>query len=824
MQDAPRLSYIPALDGLRALSVIAVLLFHAQAGFAPGGFLGVSVFFTISGYLITSLLLTEFDSTHTIALGQFYGRRLRRLTPASYSCVALVLSLGLIWTSYQREHLRGDVLAALTNMSNWRFAFASTSYRDIFLGSPSPLAHYWSLAIEEQCYLVLPIIVWVALRRSRRALLVTTCTLLMCSIFATMVTKSFNVVYNGTHTRGAELLVGVLLAQLSFDGERRRKVVLKAGPVALVLLGLLGVSTSLSDHWIYRGGLVAIALLSALAIASLVLGGHCSRFLGSKPLVRIGRISYGLYLIHWPLFVFLSPARTHVHGLALASLRIVTSVAAAMATYHLFELRIRQRHLLTTPRRAFAAMALASSALLVAAVVGVPRPTFSISAQMLADGSAGPISFGPDGHSNRLVPSDGRSVALHKRVLVLGSDSTPLDVLTRNGYDTIDDVEPGCPLVPIPQSLTADGGSNDPSRCDNSSTRWTGLIESSHPDLIVISTGSTERRPPASGTDGANGVLAMQLADVGTLLAAAYAQLDSAFNALDRSGIPYVIVDHRTASDSALEPLARAGLMHPNAGEAVTTNEQLTATVRDRLHGAAASDGRLDVVVVGDSTSLFLARALNDAGQTKLRVTWAGENGCPFVPVEALRSSRRPDGTWISTCANLRTTLPPILDSVQPDVVLLVDTVYELAEQRYPGDPVWHVPGDAAYQVFHDAAMSSFEAMLREKGIPLLIADSPGARVGPWFTAEMGAPARLDAWNTQIRRWCDSSPYIGNFRYAEPLLDAEARHRLTRADGVHPEIEPLTDLARSVYVDELIKQTHELRASLGLEPHRRADR
>ena len=176
--------YMPALDGLRALAVLAVLVFHAQLSFAPGGFLGVSVFFTLSGYLITSMLITEHTATGTISLRSFYGKRLRRLIPGSYACIALVIALGVLWTTYQREHLAGDVAAALANVSNWRFAFASRSYSDLFLGSPSPLAHFWSLAIEEQCYVLIPVIALISLRHGRRTLMIVTCGLTAASVAA----------------------------------------------------------------------------------------------------------------------------------------------------------------------------------------------------------------------------------------------------------------------------------------------------------------------------------------------------------------------------------------------------------------------------------------------------------------------------------------------------------------------------------------------------------------------------------------------------------------------------------------------------------------
>ena len=159
------MKYVPGLDGLRAVAVIAVLVFHAQFAAASGGFLGVSLFFTLSGFLITTLLLDEHESTGTLGLRRFYGRRVRRLLPAAYVCLLLVVVAAGWWTASQQRRLPGDLIASVANVANWRFAFAPTSYQELFLGDPSPVAHFWSLAIEEQIYLVLPVVVYFALRR-----------------------------------------------------------------------------------------------------------------------------------------------------------------------------------------------------------------------------------------------------------------------------------------------------------------------------------------------------------------------------------------------------------------------------------------------------------------------------------------------------------------------------------------------------------------------------------------------------------------------------------------------------------------------------------
>src|SRR4051794_29047202 len=148
--------HLPGLDGLRGLAVIGVLLFHGGFAWAEGGFLGVSTFFTLSGFLITNLLVREYDRSSAIALGQFWVRRFRRLLPAALIAIAMI---GLLWwrlgSPEQLADLRGDMLAAIAYVANWRFYSAGTSYADLF-SAPSPLQHFWSLAIEEQFYLFFP--------------------------------------------------------------------------------------------------------------------------------------------------------------------------------------------------------------------------------------------------------------------------------------------------------------------------------------------------------------------------------------------------------------------------------------------------------------------------------------------------------------------------------------------------------------------------------------------------------------------------------------------------------------------------------------------
>ena len=804
MRETPRLSYVPALDGLRGLAVAAVLLFHAQAGLAPAGFLGVSVFFTLSGYLITSLLLAEHEASGTISLRAFYSRRLRRLLPAAYACIAAVLAMGVLWTPFQRLHLRGDTLAALANVSNWRSAFSSTSYRNLFLGSPSPLAHFWSLAIEEQCYIVVPVVAFFALRRGRRQLFIATLFLLACTVAATALTSNIDIVYNGTHTRGAELLVGVLLAQLSAEGRLRRLLSRLGGP-ALIGLGALIATTNISTHWLYRGGFIIVALLSAAAIANLVSNRWTSRIVQLRLFAALGKISYGLYLVHWPIFLALSPQRTHVDGLALGALRVTISLLVTLHFYWMLEQPIRQRVTLRGPLRGVTAGVIALGLLIGAAIVAIPPANFSASAKVLVSGSANIIDFAHNASNSAPTTTEARL----PRLLVLGNDNSSAAQLDPERYESVDGMQTNCALARASIALFPDATAVASDQCELSSQLWPRLIAQYQPDVVVISTRSPVLDLGAVPPDA-------PISQYVDRWNSAYNELDLAFAQLDASPIPYVLVENPSIGDDNTEDFDRLRLTHPRAGLAVTTHSELVAAIDAQLNGDDAASDLLSVLVVGDSTSLFLARALSDAASDRLQVTWAGENGCPFVRVEAIRASRELNDTWSTSCTPVATKVQTLIATHPPDVVLLASTVYELEDQRYLGDPEWHTPKDAAYRSHHDTEMSAFVAMLQTHQVPLLVATSPGALAGPFFTPEMTAPWRLIEWNSQINRWCDSSPYIDCFDYAGPLLAAEAVNGVMRSDGVHPDIEPLTALAQQVLANSLIAKTLELRQTLGL--------
>jgi peptidoglycan/LPS O-acetylase OafA/YrhL len=341
-----RLTYWPALDGLRGLAVAAVLLFHSGYAWAGGGFLGVSLFFTLSGFLITSLVVAEHAESGRVRLSAFWARRARRLIPASILALglALVVALTVVPLS-QRIGAVGDIRAALFNVANWRFIWKRAPYADLRL-LPSPVQHYWSLAIEEQFYLVFPLVAALSLRWGRRGLAVVLGLFAAVSLARQLTIDDVQRVYYGTDTRIAELAVGGLLAlarprivAAAPFGQGRLADLL--GVPALVATALLWWGTDLADEGLYRGGFVGIAVVSAALIFAAAEGRRLPRLVGVKPLVELGKISYGVYLFHFPLFLVLTEERLHVGAAPLLAVRVAATLLVALASYHVIERPIR---------------------------------------------------------------------------------------------------------------------------------------------------------------------------------------------------------------------------------------------------------------------------------------------------------------------------------------------------------------------------------------------------------------------------------------------------------------------------------------------------
>jgi peptidoglycan/LPS O-acetylase OafA/YrhL len=355
--------YMPGLDGLRALAVIAVIVYHLGFGWASGGLLGVAVFFTLSGYLITDLLLSQYAAGR-LQLREFWLARARRLLPALF--VMLVVVSLWVWADdrAQLAVVRGEVFAGVFYISNWWQSFQHVSYFARF-GPPSPLNHLWSLAVEEQFYIVWPwlLLLGIRLTKERRALqmrvrLGGVILLLACASAAEMAIlyrPGFDPtrVYTGTDTRAFGLLLGAAFACVWPSRSLRPTVGRHAawlldvvGCVGLAGIAVMIFTTSEYSPFIYHGGLVLASVFSVMAIAALTHpASQLGRLLGSEPLRWIGVRSYGLYLWHEPVIALTTPnANLGVQPLR-ASLQVGGAVLLAALSWRYVENPIRHHAL-----------------------------------------------------------------------------------------------------------------------------------------------------------------------------------------------------------------------------------------------------------------------------------------------------------------------------------------------------------------------------------------------------------------------------------------------------------------------------------------------
>jgi peptidoglycan/LPS O-acetylase OafA/YrhL len=379
------LEHLGGLDGLRAVAVLGVLLYHGGVSAAGGGFLGVEVFFVLSGFLITSLLVIEWLGTGRVLLPSFWARRARRLLPALF---ALILAIGVFYASAGPTRavpgFLGDGLAALLYFSNWHQIAVGASYFATS-GPISPFQHTWSLAIEEQFYLLWPLlllgILGLATLKSPRGSVVGRLRLLLAltllgavgSLVLTGVLfdggHGLYRVYYGTDTRASGLLAGAALAILlairrqlgggtgavgavgagavgAGAGAGRHRRLLGWGALGLLGLVLAGMAAaSGSAGWLYPWGLGAVDLLVVGIIATVALlpGSPVDRALSAPPLQFVGRISYGLYLWHFPLFLWLDSSATGLTGVGLLALRLAVTLLVSLFSYVFIEQPIRLR-------------------------------------------------------------------------------------------------------------------------------------------------------------------------------------------------------------------------------------------------------------------------------------------------------------------------------------------------------------------------------------------------------------------------------------------------------------------------------------------------
>jgi len=392
-QTAATRPHLPGLDGLRALAVIGVLAFHDNR--LQGGFLGVDLFFALSGFLITTLLIDELQRTNTVDLIGFWGRRLRRLLPAvMVLLVVVVVFFRLFADTGQWIIARKDVVWSQFYLANWHQVYSGSGYWDAF-ASPSAFEHLWSLAIEEQFYLVWPIFVIVAWRIGRARGLAVLAGIGIVASFITML-AIYNGgdptrVYMGTDTRSFSLLCGAFVSLpairkfITTGIQKFRTIASGFTSVLILVIGFMWITVDGQSQWLFRGGLFAHSIASALL--AVLIASSSSKFsvvFSWRPLADIGRLSYALYLWHWPVFIFCTSERLNVDGLALTAIRLTITFALSTASYFLIEQPIRHKVKWahgSQGRRVFLATTL--SAVIIWALITVPETTNKVNADAL---------------------------------------------------------------------------------------------------------------------------------------------------------------------------------------------------------------------------------------------------------------------------------------------------------------------------------------------------------------------------------------------------------------------------------------------------------
>jgi peptidoglycan/LPS O-acetylase OafA/YrhL len=800
--------YRPELDGLRAVAVVLVLAYHLDPSAVPGGFLGVSVFFTLSGFLITTLLLAEHERAGRIDLRGFWGRRLRRLAPASLVCIGATV-LVFSATGRATPSLRGDALAALGDVANWRFLADGSSYTALF-EAPSPLEHMWSLAVEEQFYLLVPLVVAVALRRAgRRGLTAVLVLLALGSLLTAHLVDGADRIYFGTDTRAAEILAGSLLALVGVSRiERAARVVAPVGVAALAAVVALGATLTLASPWVSSTGLGWFAAVSAAAVAGAVVAGPAQRALAWGPLPAVGRVSYGLYLYHWPVYVLFSGT--------VERLTVTAVLAAASARW--LERPIRERRLLVAFRTALPITAVGFATVALAAALAPFGPAgrdrtdlAGLAVGLLAP--AAPLAPGGDAALARAIRAEPPAADPSPlRVTIVGG-SAGLAALVRSalpGAVEVDDrTVPGCPLAAVHALVRSVRGPSARPWCAGPSER-TAPVGRPVGDVAIVGLGPLDRAPfvrPGSA-DGA-------VEDPAAFPTTWYlrTELLAALRAV--AAFPRVLVVDATTPPDAVSAVVRDAVLASPWTELVAAQD-LPATLAAIAHPHRRSPGspvdeRLRVMVVGDSTSLPLAVGLAQAASGRWTVYSAGAMGCPLVTVVATRERPdEPEGTY--DCASFRDTWPELLSSFRPDVVLGVASLREQDDQRYVDGGPWHAPGDAAYEQHHQQEFAAMVDLLAP-GAVLLLADAPAVDLDRAVIG--GHPDRIAAWNATIRRAADAHPgRIAVIPFAAFLAPpASPPGRAERPDGVHLTQESATDLAQRHLVDAVERAVADLAAS-----------
>jgi peptidoglycan/LPS O-acetylase OafA/YrhL/lysophospholipase L1-like esterase len=852
------IEHVSALDGARGLAVSGVLLFHG--GHLKGGYLGVDLFFTLSGFLITSLLLAEASRTGSVGLGGFWARRARRLLPA---LAVLMVGVALYSVAFAKPselaQIRGDAFATLGYVANWHQIFASQSYFALF-SAPSPLNHTWSLAIEEQFYVIWPLLFVALLARFRRvaprAVLVTSLVLAGVSSVLMIVLydpANTNRAYLGTDTRAAAILFGAALAAwFAIHGPVRSRIarvaVETAGLGGAVVLAVAWTRLDGQSATLYRGGFVLCGLAATAVLAAAVhpRPGVLSRALSFRPFCALGLISYGVYLYHWPIDIVLDEQRVGLSGWPLFAVQTAVTLAIAIASYLIVEQPIR--HGKPTAARV--------RWLTPAVAIGLVLALFA--------GTLGARQIAPLTSPGVLAAAlrDRPPASPPLRVMVVG-DSTGTSVARglAAAHDprlVVDDAtQPDCPIIDAAFTrLRRDDRPRDTSGCTDRTRRWTEHAKQFRPNLVLVvssleDAGDHAHQP--SGFWASVALLDSYLATVKEYQQAARA-LRATGAVVAWADVPYyTFVGH--PSVRAREYLdARVQLL--NAAIAEVTPSQLGVVTLDFASHLDRPDGSIDlelrpdgihlsplaavrstrawlhhelvlayadaereigasvsattaarVLVTGDSTSLPIAAGLGNHGRLHgdVVVDWAGQIACPLVHANRLRNFADGRDVPVSGCKSFPTLWEQHVRAFRPDVVLFVSSLIDVSDLNFGNG--WEHIGQQRYDDRYRAAMTGAIDSFRKAGVIVLWASAPKAQL-PTAAATRTLDQRLQRLNeiitaTAPTRGAREIPFAAHIDTANGKVDLRER-----PDGVHFTVEAATRMADEWLAAEIVTATN----------------
>lgn len=666
------------------MSMVAVLLYHGRVG-GSGGFIAISQFFTLSGFLVTSLLLRESAAPGGLDVRRFWSRRFRRLLPAALLTLAGAVVFGAtIASETQTEGLRTGVPAAVAQVANWHFIASETSYAALFT-APSPIQHFWSLAIEEQFYLAMPLVLIGFVKLSDRSrwlvgglvVAILGSSGWMYHLFESG--ASIDRIYYGTDTRAAELLTGCLLAVLLQHhrptlGPSARRALGGMGFLAYVTTGWAFFALSLTDPLLYRGGYLVVSILTCIVIYSLVEEVGVSRHaLGFGPVAAFGRITYGVYLFHWPLMLTMTEQRIGLDGWSLFALQVTTTTVLATISARFVEAPFRRPGVV--PARALVLGLGGAVGLLLAGSLTLQLRSVENDRAGLGESTAEQPGLSPD-------PGDPVTV------IAIG-DTTGLDVVANE-------------LVPaLADSASVELVATSAFVCDRvddgcaGHQQWLALVERHDPDVVLLHAREWEGFPSLGAGDLTERVRAMT------------DQLSAVFDVLTTRGATVVW----SRGDATIAEAIRA-----ETDPFFLAMFDLSSTRPDvRRSDAASDDERLiddlmlfarrratdaqRVLVVGDSVARTVGYGLEQQASAEgTALVWsAGVEGCGIAGGGVTLDASGREQQESAACVGLADEWERQIRSFDPDTVLVVSNAADFRTRRMDQWPTALGPGSPEF-------------------------------------------------------------------------------------------------------------------------------